>query len=324
MAGWMAGRGTGTEPGGAPRPGVGLREVAGGFRWGGRTLVPAGAEAHRRATVAREFPTAWARRPAAKAARTVFLEAVMDPLLHLALTPTVAGAEVFDDLADTPVLIVSNHSSHLDAPMLLCALPRAARERTAVTAAADYFFESTWRGLSTALAFGTVPIERRGGAPSTTPVDLLGAGWNLVVFPEGTRSGDGARGRFRLGAAFLAKTTGVPVVPAALRGAFAAMPRGKAWPVPGRPRVSVRFGKPMRVGADEDVRAFNARLAEEVTRLGAEDATSWWASMRAGSATTRGGAVAAADGSAPPARWRRIWAATEPVPPDGPRSPWDR
>ncbi|MEX5713720.1 lysophospholipid acyltransferase family protein [Parafrankia sp. FMc6] len=335
--------------GGPPRPGVSVRELANGFRWGGRSLVPGSAQGHRRPVSAREFPTAWARGGPARAARTVFLEAAMNPLLHAALTPTVAGAEVFGSLGDDPVIIVSNHSSHLDAPMLLCALPRAVRERTAVTAAADYFFDSTWRGLSSALAFGTVPIERRGGAPSSTPLELLRGGWNLVVFPEGTRSADGSRGRFRLGAGYLAMTAGVAVVPAALRGAYAAMPRGRAWPVPGRPRVSVRFGRPLRPGDGEDVRAFTGRLAAEVTRLGVEDTTSWWASLRSpdtaspaagagaggdtGPSVSSGASARPAAGTGPArrapagapgmARWRRIWEATEPPAAARPRSPWD-
>ncbi len=204
----------------------------------------------------------------------------MNPLLHASLTAHAHGAEVFDEVRDTPVIIVSNHTSHLDAPMLLCALPGRVRARTAVTAAADYFFDSVWRGASSALAFATVPIDRSGGAPSSTPMDLLRDGWNLVIFPEGTRSRDGARGRFRLGAAYLAINAGVPVVPVGVRGAFAAMPRGRSWPLPGRPQVTVRFGRPLRPLPGEDVRTFTARLAAEVDRLCAEDATSWWDATR--------------------------------------------
>jgi len=210
----------------------------------------------------------------------------MNPLLHATLTLDTFGAEVFEQVRGTPVLIVSNHSSHLDAPMLLCALPGRVRSRTAVTAAADYFFDSVWRGASSALAFATVPIDRSGGAPSATPLNLLRDGWNLVIFPEGTRSKDGARGRFRLGAAYLAINAGVPVVPVGVRGAFAAMPRGRNWPVPGRPQVTVRFGRPLRAAPGEDVRSFTARLAAEVDRLCAEDATSWWESTRAGDVPT--------------------------------------
>jgi 1-acyl-sn-glycerol-3-phosphate acyltransferase len=298
---------------------VGARQAARGFRLTGRRLVPGGAEAFRTPLAGREFPTEWARRPLARATRQAFLGGIMQPLLHSQLTWTVEGAEVFDDLGDTPVLIVANHSSHLDASVLLCGLPPAVRERTAVTAAADYFFESTWRGLSTALAFGTVPIDRSGGAPSTTPVDLLRDGWNLVIFPEGTRSADGSRGRFKHGAAYLALNTGVPVVPAGLRGAFAAMPRGRSWPAPGRPEVSLRFGKPVRPGAGDDVRGFSARLAAEVDRLVTESETSWWSSLPR---PAEGPAPARPGGQ--PARWRKVWAATEPPAPSAPRSPWAR
>jgi 1-acyl-sn-glycerol-3-phosphate acyltransferase len=237
-----------------------------------------------------------------------------------------------------PAVFVANHSSHLDAPLLLCCLPPEVRERTAVTAAADYFFASMWRAVSTALVFGTVPIERRGGAPSTTPVDLLAAGWNLVIFPEGTRSADGMVSRFRFGAAQLALTQGVPLIPVGIRGSYAAMPRGQSWPKPGRPPVTVRFGSPIHPRPGEDLRGLTARLSDEVARLLDEDATTWWEAVRrpadtsgaAGtplSGTLGGGGAASGGGvgggAAGIARWRRIWAATEPPDPAGPRSPWE-
>jgi 1-acyl-sn-glycerol-3-phosphate acyltransferase len=261
-----------------------------------------------------------------RATRAALLGVIMDPLMNAAMDVSMSGAEVFNDL-DGPALIISNHSSHVDTPMLLCAIPREVRERTAVTAAADYFFESTWRGLSTALAFGTVPIERRGGAPSSTPVDLLSDGWNLVIFPEGTRSPDGAMGRFRHGAASLAAIAGVPVVPAGLRGTFGAMPRGRSWPIPGKPAVSVRFGRPIRPAAGEDVRSFTARLSTEVKRLVAEDATSWWASLPRYEAPVADGGVPTEPAERrrrepQPARWRRVWEATEPAGRSSSRSPW--
>ncbi|MCL9793998.1 1-acyl-sn-glycerol-3-phosphate acyltransferase, partial [Frankia sp. AgKG'84/4] len=272
------------EMGRGSRRGVGVRVLARGLRPGGR----AGGAAAGRARGApgevtvgsREFSTVWARSAPARVTRAVFLAGAMGPLLRSTLTVRAWGAEVFEEVRDTPVIIVSNHSSHLDAPLLLCALPRRVRARTAVTAAADYFFGSVWRGASSALAFATVPIDRSGGAPSATPMNLLRDGWNLAIFPEGTRSKDGARGRFRLGAAYLSINAGVPVVPVGVRGAFAAMPRGRSWPVPGRAPVTVRFGRPMRPGEGEDVRSFTARLAAEVDRLCAEDASSWWDSTR--------------------------------------------
>ncbi|WP_239309520.1 MULTISPECIES: lysophospholipid acyltransferase family protein [unclassified Frankia] len=300
----------------APRPaGAGLREVARGWRWGARPPVPRSAEPHQLPAVAREFPTAWARTPAMRAARVAALEVGMRPLLDANLSLSVTGLDAIDGLR-APALFVSNHASHLDAPLLLCALPRQVRDHTAVAAAADYFFGSWWRGLGTAFLFATVPIERRGGAPSTAPADLLADGWNLVIFPEGTRSRDGQLTRFRFGAAHLAITCGVPVVPVAIRGSFAAMPRGRGWTLPGRPAVSVRFGRPLWPASD-DLRFFTDRIFGEVSRLLAEDATSWWESLRATPASPNPPAR-----SARTAHWRRVWQSTEPVGRDTTGSPW--
>jgi 1-acyl-sn-glycerol-3-phosphate acyltransferase len=317
--------------------GAGLRDIARGFRWGSRPAVPRSAEPFRPTPAPREFPTAWARTPTARALRAAAQAGGLKPLLHSQLSPRVAGLDVLAELRP-PVLFVANHASHLDAPLLLCSLPPAWRARTAVTAAADYFFENWWRAVSTALMFATVPIERRGGSPSNTPGDLLDDGWNLVIFPEGTRSTDGARHRFRLGAAHLAIARDLPVVPVGVRGSYAAMPRGRAWPIPGRPAVSVRYGRPLRPTPGEDVRGFTRRLSAEVGRLVDEDATSWWESLRraeelpagaigtAATAAAAGaaGAVGRREAEPVPARWRRVWASTEPVESHRRRSPWDR
>jgi 1-acyl-sn-glycerol-3-phosphate acyltransferase len=45
--------------------------------------------------------------------------------------------------------------------------------------------------------------------------DRLANGWWIVLFPEGTRTAPGRRGRYRLGGAWLACRTGAPVVPVA-------------------------------------------------------------------------------------------------------------
>src|SRR5207248_3004963 len=168
----------------------------------------------------------------------------------------VEGLDVLEDL-QPPVIFVSNHSSHLDAPLMLCSLPPAWRERTAVGAAADYFFDVWWRAAATALVFNAFPVERAGGARATqTAVELLRDGWNLVVFPEGTRSKAGWVQRFRTGAARLAIEQGVPVVPVAIRGSYSSMPRGRGSPPPGRFTISTRTGGEAR----------RKTLVEEATR----------------------------------------------------------
>ena len=221
-----------------------LKSLARDFRWGHKPLIPRSAESERIHRPRHEVSTDWARRPSMRLVRAGIQAGALKPLMHYKLTPMTSGREVLRELDETPCVIVANHTSHLDTAVLIAALPAEWRRRTAVAAAADYFFDAWWRAVPTALAFGTIPIERRGGAPSRTPGDLLGRGWNLVVFPEGTRSKDGVQGRFRLGAANLALAADVPILPVAITGSYAAMPRGRNWPAPGRPRVSVRFGRP--------------------------------------------------------------------------------
>src|SRR3954451_16314619 len=241
-----------------------VRGMARDWRWGHRPLVPASAEEHRPLPAPpREFSTAWARTPAVRRFRAVAQVAGLKPLVWSEVTPQVTGLENLVGVRG-PVLFVANHSSHLDAPLVLCSLPPAWRHETLVAAAADYFFEDWWRAVGTALIFGTVPLDRTGGysasAPSATPQGLLGEGWSLLFFPEGTRSPDGQMSGFKTGAARLSQAEDIAIVPIGIRGSYAAMPRGRAWPVAGRPRVSVRYGSPMRALPGESAKKFTTRI----------------------------------------------------------------
>jgi 1-acyl-sn-glycerol-3-phosphate acyltransferase len=296
-----------------------VRQVAAGWRWGKRPMIPRSAEPFAPREEPEEFPTGWARTPAARAVRDMVQRGVLRPLVWNETRVRVEGLDVLETLRP-PVIFVSNHSSHLDAPLVLCSLPDAWRPRTAVGAAADYFFDVWWRAAATALVFNAFPVERAGGARATrTAEELLRDEWNLVVFPEGTRSRDGWMQRFRTGAARLALEHGVPVVPVAIRGSYAAMPRGRSWPRGGRFPISVRYGPPLHPDHSEEVRAFSDRMRAGIARLMDEDKTSWWESLRR-----------QADGTAPDvdgpdgAPWRRVWAATAPISAPRHRAVWDR
>jgi len=286
-----------------------VRTVARGWRWGRRPLIPRSAEPWAPRVEPREFPTAWARTAAGRAARDVLQRLVLRPLVWSETEPRVHGLEHLDEVRG-PVVFVANHSSHLDAPLILCSLPRRWRERTAVGAAADYFFDVWWRAAGTALVFNAFPVERSGGKRlSETPWRMLGDGWNIVVFPEGTRSEDGWVGRFRPGAARLCLGAGVPAVPVTIRGSYAAMPRGRGWPRPGRYPISIRYGPAIHPEASESTRDFMERLSAGVAALWDEDRTTWWDSVRR----------SAGEGTPPPSgppgpRWRRVWAASRPLP----------
>ena len=290
-----------------------VRQVARGWRWGRRPQVPRSAEPYVIPKETSVFPTKWARTPAAIAVREVLQKGALNSVLRFEVNPQVSGLDSLLKL-NGPALIVANHSSHLDTPLLLCTLPDEMRRKTAVAAAADYFFDTWWRATASAIVFNTFPIERRGGKLSSTPGDLLADGWNVVVFPEGTRSPDGWMERFRMGAAYLAVEHGVPVVPVGIKGSFAAMPRGRGWPVPGRPTVAVRYGDPLRPAEGESARDFAPRISAAVSALLDEESTTWYEARRRvaiGASPSQSGPDAA--------RWRRVWASTAPIKPAGSR-----
>jgi 1-acyl-sn-glycerol-3-phosphate acyltransferase len=294
-----------------------LELFARGWRWGKRPLAPETARPSQPPLEPKEYPTAWARTKPAKAVRRFVQAGLLKPVVWNETDVKVEGLDVLEQLTP-PVLFVSNHSSHLDAPLVLCSLPPAWRERTAVGAAADYFFDVWWRAASTALVFNAFPIERQGSGRGTgTARQLIREGWNLVVFPEGTRSKDGWVQRFRHGTARLAEDAGIPIVPVAIRGAYAAMPRGRSWPRKGRFPITVRYGQPIVPERDEDFRSVAARVMQAVARLWDEDRTDWYRSLRReaeGLTPSPSGPTAA--------RWRRIWESSRPLPNRRTRRAW--
>ena len=287
-----------------------LRKVARGWRWGRRPQVPRSAEPWVPPATSTVFPTDWSRRRPAQVAREVAQKAGLEPVFRSQVRTRVEGLDVLSRL-EGPVIFVANHASHLDTPLILLSLPDEWRRRTAVAAAADYFFDTWWRAVGSVLLFNTFPIDRHGGSMSATPGEVLADGWSLVIFPEGTRSKDGWVGRFRMGAAFLACEYDVPVVPIAHRGTFAAMPRGQGWPSRGRRQLTVRFGEPLRPAQGESARDFAPRVKDAVASLLDEDRSTWWEARR------RAAAGETPDPSGPQvAQWRRVWAQTESPDPD--------
>jgi 1-acyl-sn-glycerol-3-phosphate acyltransferase len=296
-----------------------VAQVSRGWRWLRRSLVPRSAQPHTPAPERRDFPTGWARTPAARVVRQAVLRGGIKPLAWTETSPRVRGRDHLDGLAG-PVVFAANHASHLDTPLILGSLPRGWADRVAVGAAADYFFDARWRAVSTALAFNTFPVDRHGGRRVTGLTrQLLAQGWSLLLFPEGSRSPDGWLQGFRGGLGRLCVDHGLPAVPIAVRGSFGAMPRGRGWPRPGRAAVSVRYGPPLSPEPGETGASFTQRLRTAMTRVWHEDATSWWDSLRADAEGTL------PEPTGPPApRWRRVWEATRPPRAHAPAPAWRR
>jgi 1-acyl-sn-glycerol-3-phosphate acyltransferase len=294
-----------------------LAEVARGWRWGRRALTPRDAEPHTPQREAWSFPTDWARSEAATAVREAILRFGMRPLIESELSLDVHGLDSLDGVRK-PVIFVSNHTSHLDATIIMSTLPPEWQRSTAVGAAKDYFFDVWWRQAFTALVYAGFPIDRTGGGKATaTARSLLEDGWSLVVFPEGARSAEGWMQRFRHGAARLAIELQVPVVPIAIRGAYSAMPKGRFWPRAGRPPVSVRYGAPLSPKEGESHQDLSRRMTQAVARLHDEDRTTWWDSLQ----RSERGETPSLSGPKGP-RWLRTWEASRPITRRGRRPTW--
>ncbi|CAA9383247.1 MAG: Acyl-CoA:1-acyl-sn-glycerol-3-phosphate acyltransferase [uncultured Propionibacteriaceae bacterium] len=205
--------------------------------------------------------------PVHASARFVAQRLLLKPFVWSITNTTVLGREKLKDLSG-PFVVVSNHSSHLDAPLIIGSLPRRLSRYVAAGAAADYFFDVWWRRGLTALFFNAFPVDRTGlRGKRGMATGLLDAGVPLLLFPEGTRSRTGEMGQFKPGAAALCISRDVPCLPVAIVGAAEAMPLGRALPQRGRPPIFVTFGAPMTAEDGETALQFSDRIAKEVREL---------------------------------------------------------
>jgi 1-acyl-sn-glycerol-3-phosphate acyltransferase len=160
-----------------------------------------------------------------------------------------AGAEVeivsdvpLDQLFSRPVLLAGNHQSTLDIPLL----GQATAGRIRFFAKRSLFHIPIF-GWAMGLK-GFAPVDRRSARRTRPALDAAVARMRagiatFVVFPEGTRSRDGAMLPYHHGTFSLARRAGIPVVPFALDGTGAVMPKGAWGTTPGR--VRLRLGPPI-------------------------------------------------------------------------------
>ena len=98
-----------------------------------------------------------------------------------------------------------------------------------------------------------------------TAAELIENGWNLLLYPEGTRSRTGKMAQFKAGVGVLARFTQRPVVPIHVAGGRAILPCGATIPRPGR--LTVRYGKPVFFEQGESTAQFTQRIQDSVRNL---------------------------------------------------------
>ncbi|GEM_PF-195471 len=156
------------------------------------------------------------------------------------------------------VLVVANHQSHFDPPLVGAGIKRQMR----YFARASLFRFGPFRWLISSL--GAIPVDVEGSPVSGVRESLrqLKEGHMLLIFPEGSRTWDGEIGPFRPGFALLARKSGAVVLPVAVEGAYHAWPRWRAFPRLGM--MHVHYCRPL---LPEEIRQMEDQvLLEEVRR----------------------------------------------------------
>jgi long-chain acyl-CoA synthetase len=144
------------------------------------------------------------------------------------------------------VLVIANHTSHLDMGLVKHALGDYGKDLVSL-AAQDYFFEGKYRRAFFENFSNLVPVTRGGSLRQflRKAKELLEQGKVVLLFPEGTRSPDGSLREFKATLGQIALSGQVDILPIYLEGAFDALPKGSAL-LRGR-KLKARIGPPLTV-----------------------------------------------------------------------------
>jgi 1-acyl-sn-glycerol-3-phosphate acyltransferase len=162
------------------------------------------------------------------------------------------------------MVVVANHGSHLDPPLLSHVLGRP----VAFMAKQELFRVPLFGALIRAL--GAYPVDRGAGDREAirTATERLRQGWAAGVFLDGTRQQDGRVNDPQPGAALLAARAGVPLLPVAIVNSHRALGTGQKAPrlVP----VHIRIGVPIPPPASRrraDLEAATRACQEQINQM---------------------------------------------------------
>lgn len=162
-----------------------------------------------------------------------------------------------------PVIYFANHASLLDPPLIIATLPGRP-----VFIAKHELGRVPVLGWAIKLA-GFILIDRghqrRAYGSLRDAAARIRAGQSVAIFPEGTRSPDGALRPFKRGSFHLALEAGVPLVPLAIRGGHAILPKGSWRTQSGRYALTV--GAPLEPAGFEDPESLRAAAEARLQEL---------------------------------------------------------
>jgi 1-acyl-sn-glycerol-3-phosphate acyltransferase len=198
---------------------------------------------------------------------------VIKPVVNRLWNVTVEGLENLPQ--DGPAIVCPNHISFFDSVFTMVYVGRT----ICFVGKAEYMESRKTKYLFPAL--GMIPIDRSGGKKSEAALlaaeQVLKRGELFGIYPEGTRSRDGALYKGHTGAARLAMKVGCPIIPVGIVGTREIQPPNKVLPKPGLSCV-VKFGRPIDVhrytdrGGDHMVlREITDELMYEIRELSGQE-----------------------------------------------------
>ncbi len=192
----------------------------------------------------------------------LFKWSVVNPLMHTYFRGRIYG--VNNVPLDQPLIVVSNHASYFDPPILSCAI----RRPVAFMAKEELFKVPVLKQAIT--LYGAYPVKRTSADRSAirSACESLHEGWATGVFLEGTRTPDGRITHPKLGAAMIAAKTHAPILPVSLWGTHKILRRGS--PIPRPVPITVRIGEliaPPRSLHREELEAVTQQCADAINDL---------------------------------------------------------
>lgn len=165
-----------------------------------------------------------------------------------------------------PALIVCNHVSFLDPPLVSLAFPETihsfARKTLFDHPLAGWILRS-WECIA-------IDRDKPDAASLKSTIRLLRSGKKVLMFPEGTRSHDGRLQPAEAGAGLFIAKSGAPVLPVRIFGSYEAYPRNAKTLRPARITLVVGdLWQPDLTSYDQTGKELYQTLADEVmVRIG--------------------------------------------------------
>lgn len=173
---------------------------------------------------------------------------------------TVTGAENLPE--NGAILFVSNHQSHFDIPLILGYIPEDLGF-VAKIEMLNFKIVNQWMKFMHCIFMDREDV-RQAIRVINEGIEVLKSGYNLVLFPEGTRSVTGELSEFKPGGMRLAVKSGAHIVPVVLHGAKDIMKKGSIAIHPAVVEVEILPPVVLQEGDHKDSIALSQRVHDQI------------------------------------------------------------